>query len=250
MSAITTKLYEAKLEDMNETERTVTSIISTEAIDRDEEIVLASGADLESYRTNPTVLWCHDYRAKPHAKNLWIRQYQGPKGDGLIAKTQYATTPAAEEIWQLRKGGFLKGYSIGFIPKKGCYGPPTEEEIKSKPEYRNCRCVIRKWELLEYSDCNVPSNRDAVSLAYFGKSLSISEAMAKELGIPEKPPAAPEPEKKATANGKVYFLSDTTLRKGMVEELEDLDLSELTKSICEKIPAIVQEQFRLAKGGV
>src|SRR5438128_3690006 len=113
MSDALTKFFAVEKAEVNEEERTITAYITTETMDRDREVVLASGGDLNNYRKNPVVLWAHDSHGTPVAKNLWIRS----DNQGLLAKTQYAKTAKAEEIWQLRKGGFLKGYSIGFVPK-------------------------------------------------------------------------------------------------------------------------------------
>lgn len=240
------KFFEAqvKTEDINESERTIVASITTETMDREKEIVVARGGDLANYRKNPVVLWCHKYDMPPVAKNLWIKG----NGAGLIAKTQYAATERAEEIWQLRKGGFLKGYSIGFVPKSGKYGAPTDQECKAAPHFAEARCIIREWELVEYSDVPVPCNPDALSLAYHGKALKLSSELVKDLHIPEAPAIEVQPVQKAST--KMYFLSDTQLRKAMAKELEEIDFEAIAKPIVESIPAIVAEQFRLARGGV
>lgn len=239
------KFFDATVEtkDIDEAARTVVGFISTESIDRENEVVVARGMDERNFRSNPVVAWCHDYKTPPIGRNLWIKPGKIGDTNGLIAKTEYAQTPRAEEIWQLRKGGFMKGYSIGFLPKSGKYGMPTDSELKSMPAWSAARCVIREWELLEYSDVLIPCNQDALSRAYHSKSLQLSAELARDLHIEEPPPV----EKAST---KVYFLTDTALRKGLAHELEELDLKEITREICAGIPAIVTEQFRLAKGGV
>lgn len=242
------KFYDAivKTEDINEADRTIVGFITTEAIDRDNEVVIARGVDESNFRMNPVVAWCHDYKVPSIGKNLWIKPGELNGKNGLIAKTKYATTPRADEIWQLRKGGFLQGYSIGFLPKTGKYGPPTESETKAFPTWKNARTIIREWELLEYSDVLIPCNQEALARAWASKSLKISMDLAHDLRLDLQPdPPAPEPDTK-----KVYFLSDTAVRKALAEELEEIDFKEIMAESMAKIPEIVKEQLRLARGGV
>lgn len=242
MSDIALKFFVAEKAEVNEEDRTIVSYISTESLDRDKEIVLAKGADLDNYRKNPIVLWGHDSKATPIGKNLWIRH----DGRGLLAKTQYAKTPKAEEIWQLRKDGFLKGYSIGFIPKAGktadgmmAYGPPHEKELKTNPEWSEARNIVRAWELLEYSDVPIPSNPDSLQRAYVAKSVVISPETAKELQL-----SAPEPEPI-----RIYSFGEHELSKAVKKARKQLKKL-IKRQITDELPEIIKEQLHVARGGV
>ena len=94
--------------EVDEQERTVTAVISTGAIDRDNEILLPKGADFEQYMKNPVVLWAHSYGEVPIGKALWIKK----TWKNIKAKLQFADTPQAEEIYQLFKGGFLESMML------------------------------------------------------------------------------------------------------------------------------------------
>src|ERR1700674_5541350 len=39
------------------------SVITTESVDRDDEVVISAGAILEDYKRNPVVTWAHNYEA-------------------------------------------------------------------------------------------------------------------------------------------------------------------------------------------
>jgi HK97 family phage prohead protease len=96
-------------------------------------------------------LWAHDYQSPPIGKAIWIRRDDG----GIISKVKFANTEFAQEIFQLYKDGFLKAFSVGFMPKE------TEDgDGEKKP-----RRIYKKWELLEYSAVPVPANPEALSLA-------------------------------------------------------------------------------------
>jgi len=98
--------------EIDEEERSTVELINTPNVDRDKEILLPRGAELSHFTSNPQVLWAHNYQVPPIGKSVWVKK----KPEGLLAKTVYATTAFAEEIWQLIKGGFLPGRSVGFIP--------------------------------------------------------------------------------------------------------------------------------------
>ena len=173
--------------DTEEEERSSTELINTPNVDRDKEILIPRGADLTYYKQNPQVLWAHSYSTPPIGKAAWVKK----KPEGLLAKTIYATTELAEEIWQLVKGGFLPARSVGFIPMES--HEPDEKEIRKYPERADARRVIDKWELLEYSVVPVPSNREALQQA-MAKGLNLSVDTQEWLGVDEyeEIPATPD----------------------------------------------------------
>lgn len=165
---------DTKISAINEEERTVTAVISTSAIDRDREVLLPKGMEFERFQKNPVVPWAHDTSSPPIGKALWIKV----KGQKITAKVQFAATEFAEEIWQLFKGGFLKAFSVGFIPLDG--RSPTPADLKKNPAWADARFIITKWELLEFSPVPVPANPEALMQAVKSKSIVLSDS-TKEL---------------------------------------------------------------------
>ncbi len=145
--------------------RTDVSTITTEAVDRDREVVLAQGIDLTDY--NGAVMFAHDYKQPPVGRNLWIKG----KGTGLIAKTQYAARPKEwsgdgwlpDALLSLMQGDppTCTGKSIGFIPLG--YRSPTAQELDMRPEMKGAM-VIDKCSLMEYSVTGIPANQEAEML--------------------------------------------------------------------------------------
>ena len=160
----------------DDVERSTTELISTGTVDRDKEVLLPKGADITYYKDNPQVLWAHNYNQPPIGRAAWIKKTP----EGLLAKTIYAETPFAEEIYGLVKGGFLPARSVGFIVLDG--HEPEEKDIKKHPEWAEARFIIDKWELLEYSVVPVGSNRQALEQAMV-KGLNISKPLREQLGI-------------------------------------------------------------------
>jgi len=172
------KGFVSESKGMDSEERSSIELISTANTDRDNEILLPKGAMLQHYKKNPQVLWAHDYRMPPIGRSAWVKKDSTKQG--LLAKTIYATTEFAEEIWSLIKGGFLPARSVGFIPIES--HEPDDRELAKHPEYIGARRIYDKWELLEYSVVPVPSNREALQMAC-SKDISLSIELQKQLGL-------------------------------------------------------------------
>ncbi len=159
------KSFLAEKQEGNAKERSVVSYISTGIKDRDNEALLPGGVKLENYRKNPVVMWAHDYSNLPVGKNIWIKKDE----HGLVAKTLFAKSKRGEELFDAYTkdiegtGPLLKGWSVGFIPKKW-------EDAKEKGEEDELGMTVPKrtyteWELLEYSAVPIPSCPEALTLA-------------------------------------------------------------------------------------
>ena len=166
-----------KANDVDKDERTVVAIISTDAIDRDSEVLLPSGVQLDNFIKNPVIPWSHFSGEPPIAKALWIKK----NSKRILAKIKFAATDRAEEVWQLFKQGFLNAFSVGFMPLKG--HRPTPEEIKKNPLLANANYIFDEWELLEFSPVTVPANPEALSQAVKSHKIKLSDETCKALVI-------------------------------------------------------------------
>lgn len=118
-------------------------VATTETIDRDGEIILISGWDLEHFYKNPIILWGHNYWDLNCVLGA-VTEVKVEDGK-MIVRGVFAATEQAQVARQLYDDGILKTVSVGFIPKE---------------RQGN---IITKAELLEISFVSVPSNPDAVS---------------------------------------------------------------------------------------
>lgn len=146
------KVFNSEIKGIDEKEMTLTAYVSTDTVDRMGDILDPAGVDLGNYKKNPVVLWAHDYTKLPIGKAQWIKR----DGNGILSKVKFASHEFAQEVFQLYKEGFLKAFSVGFIPKEW-------EDKENKKGAMNR--VYTKWEMLEYSAVPVPANPDAVALA-------------------------------------------------------------------------------------
>ena len=175
--------------ELEEGSRTAIQYVGTRAIDRDKDIVLPKGGMLDEFRDNPVVLWTHNYSLPPIGKDLNIEA----DAWGLLATSQYADTPLANEVFALKQQGILKTSSIGFIPTSTVFKGDadfdkemTKLQKKHPEDYTDASdvySIIREWILLEHSDVPVPSNPQALTIAVSKGSAVVSASMLKELGI-------------------------------------------------------------------
>jgi len=173
-------------------ERAAIRWVSTIDVDRDREILMPDGCRLTEFRKAPQVLWGHNYRMPPIGRDAWIKKWPKDNPKGILAKTIYAMTPMAEEIWSLVSGGFLRTSSVGFIPLKSVRsGEQGFDKLCDKIEQiygtnlgdrSKLRKIYTDWLLLEHSDVSVPANINALTVAV-GKGLELSEELLEELGI-------------------------------------------------------------------
>jgi len=176
----------AKPLELNEGERADISVITTADVDRDHEVILTTGINLEEYQSNPVVTWGHDYSLPPVGRSLWMKfEPTKAKATSIKAKTEYAPEglyDLADTTWNLVKAGFLLGKSVGMLPEE--VSPPTQKEIDvSEGRWSSVKWVIRKATLYEYAVATVPANQNALVEAVAKGSLILPECMQKSLGL-------------------------------------------------------------------
>ena len=142
-------------------ERSVLFTISKEVVDRDGDILRASGVDFSNYMKNPVFLSFHNSREFPLGKvtKFWV---EGNEVKAIVyfpTLEELSTDPnnASEKAklvdftYHCYKTGMLNAVSVGFIPL---------EWVETENGFD-----ILKWELLEFSAVAVPANQDAIAEA-------------------------------------------------------------------------------------
>jgi HK97 family phage prohead protease len=159
---------------VNTEERTIEGIISTVLMDRDGEVVLPSAfeRDLDSYFLNPILLLFHGHKTLPVGKCLDIRITP----ENVWAKFEIAPTETGNEVLTLVKGGFLRGFSAGFVPIEAVDSPSPSKvpSVALKTSLgKPCKRLYSRVELVEISLLSIPSNRNAlIDLAEKGNSVA------------------------------------------------------------------------------
>ena len=144
---------------INEEQRRVTAVISSDRLDRDREIITigAIAGSISLFSKNPVALACHQHRLDSGSSPVvgkWDTDSYKQLAHTSEMDIVFAETELAEEYWQLYKGGFMRAFSIGFCPLEW----HQDKDKKNGQHY-----VIEKIELYEISCVPVGSNRESLS---------------------------------------------------------------------------------------
>jgi phage head maturation protease len=159
--------------------RTLMITGSTENVDRDGDILTASGWKLDNYRKNPVVLWAHDYNrppvgmakavfVDPRTKTLQFKVYF-PTVEELTTPGQPPSDHAllVDTLYNMYKSGLLNASSVGFTSAKGTQRTDQEDT----PIWMR-GTLFTEQELVELSCVPVPANAEALVSARSMKSFN------------------------------------------------------------------------------
>ncbi len=133
----------------------IRSVITTIDPDRAGDVVVPIGLkNLDDFMTNPVVLWAHDrVRVPPIGSCEWI-DIQPRR---IVAETRFAQgVPFAEDLFRLYEQNVLRGWSIGFVPRRARRVPQPGGSTS---------LYVSEWDLLEYSAVPIPENPGALTVA-------------------------------------------------------------------------------------
>ena len=213
---------------------TSSGIITTPQVDRDNEIVVTAGMNVDSYKENPVLLYGHRWSEPPigSQKDLEVTEA------GITATQEYASTPFAKDIATLVREGHLKTFSIGFVPTKRFYkGREGFQEAMESftqqyghlvPNADKASILTTESVLLENSVVNIPANPGAQVQAV-SKALGLSEETLKELGLEVEIEELEEEEVKQVIQPVIK----------LIKRVEPVDVA-----------GVVREHIRLLKGGI
>jgi len=223
-----------EIRDIDDSNYTITHVISTNQIDRYFTVLIPKGVQVENFLKNPIVLYQHGREgAFPVGKCIELKI----EDDRIVATTQFnPNDEKAMKVFQAFKDGYLNGWSVGFIPlereelnkesaKKYNLNIPEEiweiiDRLKEEgfsiiPE------IYPRWELLEYSAVSVPANPGALT-ELMVRGLYYPELDKKEVDKMEIRGVVPR-------NPKNYEKDATgKWKKPRLKDFTDKDWSELT----------------------
>jgi hypothetical protein len=147
-----------QLRSVDEKNRTIEFVASTEAVDRYGDIIRVAGWKLDAYKNNPIFLWAHRSGEPPIGKCVGIHVESNPPA--LVQKIEFAdaaTYTFADTVFNLYKGGFLNAVSVGFMPLED---PKRLLDADGNWTYGY---EFTSQELLELSAVPVPANPEALA---------------------------------------------------------------------------------------
>ncbi len=159
-------------------ERAIVHFISTPTLDRQRDVMNPKGMDDKDFSQSPSVWYNHNYNYDPNAlpigKSLWRKKQE----DGVLAKTEFATTLLADEVYMLHEKGFMNTWSIGFRPVKDKNGNVEKDSIVFD-EAKNIT-TWNKWNLIEYSSAPIAANVHALDQVKELQEINIKSLELKE----------------------------------------------------------------------
>ena len=192
--------------------------ISTRALDRQGDIVEPSGARLDDWKKNPTVLWAHRHDELPIARGTDITV----RKSSIRARFKWLTgDPFADRVRRAWDAGVLNAASIGFLAH-------SHEPL---PEGRGFR--FTDWTLLEFSICPVPANPESLRTL---KTLGLDSDDDTVIEITDDEKSIEVDEDLASAGRRI--------RARRNSETFDVDPAELREALREVLPDVIGHQVR------
>lgn len=169
---------------VNDGEREIVAVMTTNAVDRENEVLLPEGMDTKEFMRNPIVFANHQYGVRDvvgrvtsmtRQKDRWlVKIHMLPKPPG------HADEWLADTVLHLAKYGVM-GVSVGFMSMQARNPTKKDKELFGE----DVAYVHAKWKLVELSIAPLPANPDALIMAV---SKGCQEVCVKQF-YPEYEPA-------------------------------------------------------------
>lgn len=188
------KSYRAETKAVEDQDGYIKAIVSTEAVDRDGEVILSSAwrKTIDDFMKHPVLISSHDYNDLTKQLGEWVSLEV--TDEGLVGVAKYYINMGNKEAdwgYQLAKEG-KSAYSVGFMAYDFLEGNGED----------NAKRTYTDVELLEISQVTIPSNRDSL-VTMRSKGLNpVAEEIAKELYGETINKQVPEPPKYIKDNAK------------------------------------------------
>ncbi|HEY2461399.1 MAG TPA: HK97 family phage prohead protease [Candidatus Acidoferrum sp.] len=153
------------LRTLNESDRTIEMVASTESPDRYGDVIRVAGWKLDNFQKNPVFLFSHRSEDPPIGRIVASKK-EGGANPALVQTVQFATKdvyPFADTIFKMYKGGFMNATSVGFMSIES--QPIVDKKSGNVTGYE-----FLEQELFELSAVPVPANPQA--LARMQKSMT------------------------------------------------------------------------------
>jgi hypothetical protein len=133
-------------------------VVSTDREARDGHVVDQQSWILDGYRSNPVVLWSHDYDLPPIGRAVSI----GVEGGALVAEVEWDTaTDLGASVARQYDEGWLNAVSVGWSSRKIT---PRSKLPKEHAAYSERGLYFEDNEMLEFSAVSVPADANALAI--------------------------------------------------------------------------------------
>lgn len=154
------KAMVARIKAAADEDRSFEAVITTNAVDRDHEVLLPEGMDATEWQRNPVIFWNHDYNI-PIAKGTDLKRTKTQwTATGTIASrpTSHEGEWFPDTIRSLMQQEIVRGVSVGFAPMERRKPTPSDIDAFGK----DVELVHHRWKLYEFSVTPLPANQEAL----------------------------------------------------------------------------------------
>ncbi len=212
--------------------RILRMIGTSEAVDRDGDIIKVNGWDFSNFQKNPVILWGHDYSLPPLGAAFRIvkRRLDNNPVEFSIKFASKGVNPFADMILELFNEKIMNASSVGFLPFE--FDQVEQADIEDTLYANRPGTKFTKQELLELSMVSVPANPAATQVV---------ENAVKGMGDDHE------------GSGWNYFKSlllgkqskDAELRQAALENIDVESVKEQVEEVIEKGLEIQEEQSKI-----
>lgn len=141
---------------------------SDETVDASGDIIRQNGWDFSRFKTNSTIQYCHDYYQLPIGSAIKWQVTDNALYIHVLFALQ-EQNDFADTVFRMVDGGFLKGNSVGFVPKK--IQIVQDDKERQQLGLGKYGVIFEKQLLLEDSVCPLGCNPSALVQEAFVKSM-------------------------------------------------------------------------------
>ena len=146
--------------EFNDSDSSIKAVISTEHMDRSNDIVDRNGIKFKNFKKNPVVLLNHN-RDLVIAKSERLTRTIVDGVKVLQSITKFWKNDFCQDLYEMAKNGFYNAWSISFIPT--IWDTRSDKGVVGWD--------IKESELLEYSMVSIPDNPNALTQKAMIKAL-------------------------------------------------------------------------------
>lgn len=197
-------------------------VASTDAIDRDHEVIDQASWRLDTFKTNPVILYGHQSYELPIGQATRCEVVNGQ----LECTIKFATAeanPEAEKVWRLVQEKVLRAVSVGFRPTDGRYEIRNGEEV----------FVFYGCELREISVVAIPANPEALAKMKAAARANAAQEQSTEPSV--APASEPTIERAAEGATEHHMLNVKTILAllSLAETATEADVVDRVKGMSE-----------------
>lgn len=166
----------------NADKRTARFVMSAEVEDRDRDIVVQAGIDLDGFTKNPVAPFAHQSRTFPVGTWSDIEKVltgRPKRTEGTLNVLPEGTDQLADRLAAHIGAGTIRACSIGFVPK-AVRKRDVPEDKKNEPYYWP-GYSIDEAELVECSPCLIPANPAAFAKDAKGDDLVLGREIVEDI---------------------------------------------------------------------